>query len=771
MLNKFITVILICFVLLSRSYGQERSVVSGIIREKTTKEILSNATVKIAGNVSVSNDRGYFSVDVEKGQNDITVSYIGFESYRETLYIGRDTALIVELEEGVTLSEVVVEYKKTSLRSVSSGTIQMDVAQLRKIPLFLGERDVIKALQFLPGVSSGMEGSSGLNIRGGTNDQTLYLMDDVPVYNQNHTFGLVSIFNPDILRSADIYKGGIPATYGNRLSGIANIYLKDGNLNRHRQSVSVGLLSASVHLEGPVIKDKWSYSVSARRSLFDLIIKGINSFKDYASGESFAFHDINAKTTLNIGKKTNLSLQYYNGYDDLSGFNDENIVNPASKEKYNENFGYGWKTTMASLRVTSALSPGLFLSSALYYSSLDNFRYFQAKYEAPDANYKLKNRIFSDLNEYGFKSRFEHKTSRKNTLLYGTEMSRQFFKPDYMERTYDKHITLYRTKELSLNTVGVFIYNELLLDEWQYSFGVRASMYESNSKKVKYAIEPRIKISRLLNDNNKITLAYDYSTQPSHSVYEMNYTVKSDYRIPFQENRLPAAQQYSAGWKNHSIPHLTVTADVYWKQMKNLLRIDNLEYFIDNNAGYVTGKGESYGLEMMMQYEYQRFSSWLSYTLSKSTRTFEDKTYPFKYDSPNDISAFISYDVYKKKERTNAISLNIQYHTGVPYSVASAEYPGLTLPSYDTGYYYDMFSVSYIPPYPNTRLPDYFRMDINYTMEKKLKNGTSRIWQFSFLNATGHVNPYAVYKNEKDDKYKAFLLLPFMPSLSYTRYF
>jgi hypothetical protein len=488
---------------------------------------------------------------------------------------------------------------------------------------------VIKALQFLPGISSGMKGSSGLNIRGGTNDQTLYLMDDVPIYNQNHTFGLLSIFNPDILRSADIFKGGIPATYGNRLSGVANILLKDGNLNKHRQSVSIGLLSAALHLEGPVIKNKWSYSLSARRSLFDLILKAVNN----TSGESFAFHDINAKTTLQIGAKTSLSLQYYNGYDDLSGFNNENRGGE-SNEKYDEKYGYGWKTAMTSFRVTSTLSPGLFLSSSLYYSYLDNFKYLQVKYEAPDAGYQLKNRVFSDLNELGFKSRFEHKTSRKNTLFYGMELSRQFFRPDYMERTYDRSATLYKTKELELNTAGIFVYNELLLEEWQYSFGLRSSMYESNSKKKKYAVEPRIKISRLLNDDNKITFSYDYSTQPSHSIYEMNYTVKSDFRIPFQNNQLPAAQQYAAGWKNHSIPHLTVTADAYWKRMENLLRIDNLEHFTDNNAGYVTGKGKSYGLELMMQYDYNKLSSWLSYTLSKSTHTFENRTYPFKYDAP-----------------------------------------------------------------------------------------------------------------------------------------
>lgn len=749
--------------------SQNRITISGIVREKSTKEVIANATIKTSDDVSFSNERGFFSFKAPTNRLNITISFVGFESSKIVINAVKDTVLVVELEEGIELEEVVVEHKRSVLRSKGLGNMQLDLKQLHKIPLFLGERDVIKAMQFLPGVSSGIEGSSNLNIRGGTNDQTLYLTDDVPVYNQNHTFGLLSIFNPEALHTADLYKGGIPAMYGSRLSGVGSVSLKDGNMNSPNQSISVGLLSGAIHLEGPIVKEKLSYLVSARRSFLDLITRGLISLSDHSTGmEMFAFYDVNAKTTWNMNNKTNLSLQFYSGYDDLYGMNKDHTSD--EENKYSDKFGFGWKSMMTSLRLTSSLSPNVYLSSNLYYTNLNNFKYFQQKSTSLNDNLKLKNYIFSNLEEFGLKSKIEHKLNNNNTLLYGIDLSRQYFKPDYMEKTVDKNKLVYETDRLKLQTIGMFIYDELTFDEWFFCLGLRGSAY-NNGRHTLFAVEPRIKASKLLGEKNKIMLAYDYTTQPVHSLYEMTYTVQCDFWLPFQEKKLPAAQQYSAGWRNYLTSNLTVSFEAYWKEMKNLLRIDNLEYYINYHDCYSIGKGRSYGLEFMALYDYKRFSTWLSYTLSKSTRTFDQGKYPFKYDSPNDVSAFVSYDVYKKNERKNTLSLNMQYRTGIPYYVSSTNLPGIGLPSYENGYIYDGFSsLNYIPKSPNTRLSDYFRVDVNFTMEKKLKKGGNNIWQFSLLNATGHINPYAVYR-ENSGRYKAFLLIPFMPSFSYKREF
>ncbi|MDR2969690.1 MAG: TonB-dependent receptor [Tannerellaceae bacterium] len=769
MRDRFIIICIFFLTVAGAVFSQNQLTISGVVREKSSKEVIANATINISGDVSVSGERGFFSVKTSAGQSDITVSYVGFKPFHTVIDAVRDTMLVIELEEGIELKEVVVEHRRPTLQSKGLGNIRLDLKQLYKTPLFLGERDVIKAMQFLPGVSSGMEGSSSLNIRGGTNDQTLYLMDNVPIYNQNHTFGLLSIFNPEALHTVDLYKGGIPAMYGNRLSGVANVSFKDGNMKEHNQSLSVGLLSGSIHLEGPIVKDKLSYMLSARRSLPDLITKGIITISNHSTGmEMFAFYDINAKTTWNISNKTNLSLLFYNGYDDLFGMNKDYT---ADDRKYSDKYGYGWKSMMTSLRLTSALSSGMYLYANLYYTNLNNFKYFQQKSTSADDRASLENYIFSNLEEFGLKTKIEHKISNNNTLFYGMDLSRQYFKPDYMEKTVNESKVTYDTDRLNLQTLGLFVFDEFTLDDWLLGIGLRSSAYRSRNKTL-FTVEPRIKISKFIGDRNKIMLAYDYTTQPVHSLHEMTYTVRCDFWVPFQEDKLPAAQQYSIGWKNYPTPNLTVSAEAYLKEMKNLLRIDNLEYYIDYHDSYAVGKGRSYGLELMAQYDSGKLSTWLSYTLSKSTRTFNGSKYPFKYDSPNDISAFVGYDVYKKNERTNTLSLNMQYRTGIPYSIPSVDLPGIGLPSYENGYdvYSGSSSLNYIPKSPNTRLPDYFRLDINFTMERKLKNRGSAMWQFSLLNATGHVNPYAVYRGD-DGRYKVFLLIPFMPSLSYKREF
>jgi hypothetical protein len=251
----------------------------------------------------------------------------------------------------------------------------------------------------------------------------------------------------------------------------------------------------------------------------------------------------------------------------------------------------------------------------------------------------------------------------------------------------------------------------------------------------------------------------------------MNYNVQTDFWTPFKEDSLPDAHQISIGWKNFTTPNLSFSVEAYYKTMGNLLIIKNLESYIDFHSGYETGKGKSMCLEWMLEYSKNKLTAWASYTLSKSDRQFGGKTYPFKYDAPHDFSGFVSYAVHKKEKSINTLSLNVQYKSGYPYYVPEIHYPSVGLPTLANGYYglyNDISKVDFIPNYPNMRLKDYFRMDMNFTMEQKLKHG-SRTWQFSLLNVTNHANPYVVYK--KDNRYKAFVLIPFLPSFSFTRNF
>ncbi|MDR0575090.1 MAG: TonB-dependent receptor, partial [Tannerella sp.] len=713
--------------------AQESVLISGYVTDEETGERLSGAHIRMGSNHTVTNNYGFYSIFIPAANTPVFVSYVGYPAFDETLSLRKDTVLSISLKPGVDLGDVVVT--SNQMRNVEEkglGNMRVNLSQLSVSPLFLGERDIVKTMQFLPGVSSGMEGSSNLNIRGGANDQTLYLMDDVPVYNQNHTFGLVSIFNPDALLSADIYKGGIPSIYGNRMSGVASIAVKDGNMKSHHQRISIGLLSGALSAEGPVIKDKLCYLFTARRSFLDLFVKGYMAIasENDASGALISFWDINGKMTWKMSDKTRLSLSVYNGRDDLGAKNIDR--SSYSNEKTVERLGLGWTTTTASMRLTSNIRPNSFLSSSVYYSYLNNFDYFNI--ETNDI--KLQQRKMSRLQEVGWRSSIEKKLLDNHTLFVGFDASLQYYNPDYMIKKSIDATHKIKNGNKSLLSSSVFAYDEVKYGRWTFVPGLRASFYNTKEKN-KLAIEPRAKVSVFADNNNKFMLAYDRMTQPVHSVNEMNYTVQTDFWLPFNEDLLPASNQVSVGWKNYSVRNTTFSIEAYYKRMNNIIMIRDLENYMDFHTDYHNGTGRSMGIELMSQYSKGRFNSWLSYTLSKSERTFDGRTSPFKYDAPHDVSLFASYVVYKKGPIKNTLSMNMQYRSGLPYYVAEMSYPSMSqigiIPSYT---WYEP-EINYVPEYPNTRIKDFFRTDLNFTMEKMMKKG-SRSWQFSLLNATGH---------------------------------
>lgn len=768
--NKYITAVFFAFLSII-GLAQQPIRVSGYVTDKKTGEIVSDATILVGSHGAISNNYGYYMVEIPSEEHSLLkVSFVGFAPFEQSLSIRRDTIVNIALDRGLELPEVVLTSNRQNkhIDSRGLGNLRVNVSQLNVSPLFFGERDIIKTIQFLPGISSGMEGTSQLNIRGGTNDQTLYLMDDVPVYNQNHTFGFFSIFNSDALLSADIYKGGIPTIYGDRLSGVAAISLRDGNYKNHQFSIGLGLLAGTLAAEGPIVKDRLSYLFTARRSFVDLLYNGIMSLAadGEGGGAMISFYDVNGKLSWKVNEKTKLSWQVYTGNDDMYGMNKEKNY---EGEKYEEKFGFGWQTRMTSLRLTSSLKPNLFLSSNIYYTQLDNFDYFRNKVSYETEKSENNNRTSSLLHEFGLRTRLEQKLGNNHTLSYGLDASGQQYQPSLITKEKNGEKTTYDADRLRLFTGSVYAYDEYRYNTWIFSAGLRASVY-NNTDKTRLVVEPRIKANTFVGEHNKLMLAYDMMHQPIHSINEMNYNVQTDFWVPFNENTLPYSQQISIGWKNYAFNHITFSVEAYYKQMKNLLLIENLENYLDFHSDYKVGKGRSMGLEFMLEYSKNRLNTWTSYTLSQSKRTFGGKSYPFKYDAPHDVSAFASYAVWQREKTVNTVSINMQYKSGYPYYVPELSYPSMGLPTLSNGYgaINDISFVDYVPQYPNIRLTSYFRTDLNFTMERKMKRG-SRIWQFSLLNVTDRKNPYAVYR--KDGVYKAFTLVPFLPSLAFKRSF
>ena len=686
------------------------------------------------------------------------------------LTIESDSAQHTSFDSPVELSEVIVSARAKNLQSQGLGTFRINSRIVKVTPAFFGERDIVKTLQFLPGISAGMEGSSQLNIRGGTNDQTLYLLDDVPVYNQNHAFGFLSIFNADAISNIALYKGGIPAQYGDKLSGVVAVSLKDGDYQKHHTSVSLGLLAGTIASDGYLIKDKLSYNLAARRSFLDYLYNGVIALvkenKNYLIGA--VFYDVNSKISWKINSRNHLSWQVYNGNDDFYiGNKDKN-----EKNKIVDKFGFGWKTFMTSLKLTSQFKPNLLYTNTIYFTTLDNFGYY--KYEetpSSGAKQKTNNGTSSLMTEAGAKFSFEHSVSENHRLFYGLDGAYQKYTPDYAYRITNRQKTTWSPDDLPLIKYAAYINEEVSYKRWFVTAGIRASLFD-NSRNRRFAIEPRIKANYHHNDKNRFMIAYDHTYQPVNTINELNYNVQKDFWIPFQENRLSQSSQISLGWKNYTTSNLHISVEAYYKKLSNLLLIRNLEYYIDYHTNYETGKGNSIGLELMAEYTKGPVTAWMSYTLSKSRRTFGNVTMPFKYDAPHSISAYGNYVLKKTEKKESSLSINVHYKTGYPYAIPNITYPSPGLPAQPPDYYEVfkyMFSADYIPDVPNTRLRDYFRIDLNYTIEKQLKRG-SRAWQFSLLNATNRSNPYAVYR-ENDGKYKAIVVMPILPSISYKRNF
>ncbi|MDD2298276.1 MAG: TonB-dependent receptor plug domain-containing protein [Fermentimonas sp.] len=671
--------------------------------------------------------------------------------------------------DNILLDEVVVNAPQKTIQSRGLGNMRINSKVLHVSPLFFGERDVIKTLQFLPGVSGGMEGSSQLNIRGGTNDQTLYLMDGVPVYNQNHTFGLFSIFNADVVNTVDLYKGGIPASYGDRLSGVVSVELKDGDTKNHHHSVSIGLLAGTLSSEGPIIEDKLSYLFVARRSFLDLLYEGVMMAMGQGDGgmAMIKFYDVNAKLTWSHNPKNKISWQLFSGYDDLYGMNREE--NEYDNEKYKESFGYGWNSLTTSLHYDSELKSNLSLKSNIYYTGLKNFNYNKSKFKSPMESMSTHNETASLMNEFGGRASLLHRINYNNTTNYGIEVAHQDYTPDHSFKKVNKDIYEFSSPGLSLFKASAFAYHEYSYKRWLFGAGLRASYYK-NSITSKTVLEPRLKVNTFVDDKNKLMIAYDRMSQPIHTINEVDYNSKSDYWIPFHGEILPYSDQLSAGWKNYTTPWFSYSVELYYKRMHNLLFINDVEYFIDYNTDYLQGSGTSKGVELMAEYSRNRLTAWASYTLTKTDRIFDGKTVPFKYDSPHDVSLFASYVLKDKSKAKHSISAQVQFKNGYPYSLSPGSYPGMGLPMLPSGYGWDdrYHSVDFLPNTPNGRLNNYFRTDLNYTVDRKMNRG-SLIWQFSLLNATNNKNPFAVYK--KDDSYKAFVLIPTMPSISVRRVF
>lgn len=634
------------------------------------------------------------------------------------------------------IDSVVVMARKPLMVFRQTGNVAVDVEQLKYSPLFAGEKDIFKFLQLLPGVTSGKDGMSGLLVRGGSNDQTQILYDDVPVYNQAHAYGILSIFSGETVQSAEVSKGYISPAYGSRLSALAQIRTRDGDRQHHRQSLTVGTLSLAGTLDGPLVRGKGSYLVSARYFFPEAVLAAVGN------EVRLGFYDLTGKLAYDVHRNHTLTLGLYSG--------DDNMRN---KDKHAWN-AFGWGNTTASLRLESRWSERLHSTAVVYYSFLQNRQ--EAKYDEPDGGYRNWGETTFKTREFGARLTFDHRISDTYSLEYGVNFSRQRFMPMhtrarvnglYQQRGYPRQ---------QLTSGAVFLNNRFRRGPWRADIGLRGALYD-HAEQSRFAVEPRAQLSYDFGHGNAVWLSATMNSQALVQFNRYYYSMPIDFWTPFRDGRLQHAWQVSLGGRVKLHDNLSLSLETYCKRMRNLPLIYDSDDFLLGRGGFVYGTGRALGVEAMLQYQTSRLSLTASYTYTASRRRSDGVTYPFDYDIPHDFNTFLNYDVVKRPGRRHTFSLNVSWRSGLPLRLTDESYPDP-----------DGRPIVGITAYPTMRMRNYFRADISYNMERRKRNGV-RNWQFSVINVTSHRNPVSVYPYR--GTYKATVLIPVMPSVSYTRTF
>ena len=633
-----------------------------------------------------------------------------------------------------TIDSVVVTARRPLMVYKQTGNIAVDIEQLKYAPLFAGEKDIFKFLQLLPGVSAGKDGMSGLLVRGGSNDQTLILYDDVPIYNQAHAYGILSIFSGETVQSAEMSKGYISPAYGSRLSALTQIRTREGDRRNHRQSLTVGTLSLAGTLDGPIKRDKGSYLISARYFFPEAVLAIADNAVRYG------FYDVTGKLTYDIHRNHTLSLGIYSGDDHMK-----------NKEDHAEN-GFGWGNTTASLRLESRWNDNLRSSVVAYYTYLQNRQ--ETKFK--DDGFSNWGKTTFKTHEFGARMTFDQRLSHIWMLEYGAAFSHQRFEPMHTKSIINGQHKERGYSSEQLVSGALFLNNRFQWGGWRADVGVRGAVYD-NSEQTKYAVEPRAQLSYDFGRDNAVWLSGTINSQALVQFNRYYYSMPIDFWTPFRDGRLQHAWQVSLGGRAKLHENLTLSVEGYYKRMRNLPLIYDSDDFLLSNGGFIYGTGRAFGIEAMLQYQTERLSLTASYTYTDSRRRSDGVTYPFEYDVPHDFNAFVSYDVVKRPGRKHTFSLNVAWRSGLPYRLTNESYP-------DT----DGNPIIGITAYPTMRMHNYFRADVSYNMERCKRNGV-RNWQFSIINATWHKNPVSIYPYR--GSYKATVLIPIMPSVSYTRTF
>lgn len=791
-------------------FAQKSFTISGYVREKGSQEQLIGVNVYVPNSTfgTSSNNYGFYSITLPT--NDATTlvfSFVGYERTVKTFILNKNVEMNIELSPANQLREVIVSSKRQEERvseSVEMSKIEIPISQIKKIPAFLGEKDVLKVLQLMPGVQKGSEGQTGIYVRGGGPDQNLIILDDAVVYNANHLFGFFSVFNGDALKSVELTKGGFPARFGGRLSSVIEMNMKEGNKEKLHGEGGIGLIASRLTLEGPIKTKKQktaksSFIVSARRTYLDLVaspfIKASQKNATEKTTGGYYFYDLNAKVNYDFGQKDKVYLSGYFGQDKFQ----TKTTNPESTSSN----GLNWGNETATLRWNHLFSQKLFGNLSLIYS---RYRFsISSTQNALDLQtnttsiYNLQ--YDSGIRDYSVKYDFDYFPSPKHALKLGIQSTFHRFTPSAIV-LQDSDISKYEIKIDNIDVVESGIYAE---DVWQaterlkMNIGLRMSNYRVPGVGY-FRPEPRFSAAFKLTNNLAFKASYALMNQYVHLLTNTGIGLPTDLWVPTTDKVAPQqSQQVAAGFaKDFDKKGLTLTIEGYYKKMNNLINYkEGASFLLVNDVtdsgrvrwedNVTAGQGWSYGAEFLLQKKVGKFSGWAGYTLSWTKWQFDElnfgkKFYP-RYDRRHDISLVGIYDINPRI----TVSAVWVYGTGNALTVPLSRYNGYSNFNTRLGQNNNNVPNSSTPVTPlfagravqeygekNTfRAEPYHRLDLGVQFHKK-KRHHERTWEVSIYNAYNRKNPFFYQLNTKTDAnnqainiLQRYSIFPIIPSVSY----
>ncbi|MFI5158372.1 MAG: TonB-dependent receptor domain-containing protein [Sphingobacteriales bacterium] len=684
-----IAFLLVFYLLISiPASAQKKFTVSGNVKDASTGEILIGATITLNKTSTSSNNYGFYSLTAPGGSYILTITYVGYAPAAYTIALTGNKVVDVGLNPKTELQEVVINAharNNDNIVSPQMGVEKLDMSQIKNVPVLLGEKDILKTLSLLPGVKAASEGNTGFYVRGGASDQNLILLDEATVYNASHLFGFFSTFNSDAIKDVSLYKGGMPAQYGGRLSSVLDIKMDEGNNQNYVVQGGIGLISSRIKIEGPIVKDKGSFMISARRTYLDLFLKA--SSDSTVKGSSLYFYDINAKANYHFDDKNVLYLSGYFGKDVLGLKN---------------TFGTNWGNSTGTLRFNHIFNSKLFSNTSLIYS---NYNYDIQSY-LPGNNFNAVSKI-TDLD---LKEDLQYFVSNTHTIKFGidalhhnlapgsiTSDGNSSFNNKTIERRYGLETAAYISDEWHASDKLSLLYGLRLSDMFLFGPGtfstydaagntITSNTYNSGQLVKSYInLEPRLSASYSLTSETSIKASYNRNTQNIHIISNSTSSTPTDLYVMSSNNIKPEiADQVSTGYfHNFNNNMFEFSTEVYYKWLQNQIDYKNGAQLIlnqDVESQLVYGTGRAYGIEFFLKKKYGKFNGWLGYTLSRTERKFaainNGDYYPATQDRTNDISAVGIYQFSKRW----SFSSTFVYGTGTPVTYPNGKYEinGLT---------------------------------------------------------------------------------------------